>query len=158
MTLVDVYYKYQKEYSEKYGNKTIVLMEVGSFYEMYATKEDSSYIKNVCDLLNILLTRKNKNIPVSPKNPYMGGIVSTSIDKYMRVQLEHNYTVERVEELNPNSLKKITCFAEKNIYDNTISTYQFERHGFFHIDDDSSEENLIFNRTVTLKDSWKKGI
>ena len=38
MTLVDVYYKYQKEYSEKYGNKTIVLMEVGSFYEMYATK------------------------------------------------------------------------------------------------------------------------
>ena len=63
-----------------------------------------------------------------------------------------------VEELNPNSLKKITCFAEKNIYDNTISTYQFERHGFFHIDDDSSEENLIFNRTVTLKDSWKKGI
>ena len=63
-----------------------------------------------------------------------------------------------VEELNPNSLKQITCFAEKNIYDNTISTYQFERHGFFHIDDDSSEENLIFNRTVTLKDSWKKGI
>ncbi|MEK9993595.1 MAG: glutamine--tRNA ligase, partial [Hydrogenophilales bacterium] len=63
-----------------------------------------------------------------------------------------------VEELNPNSLKQITCFAEKNIYDNTISTYQFERHGFFHIDDDSSEENLIFNRTVTLKDSWNKGI
>ena len=102
MTLVDVYYKYQKEYSEKYGNKTIVLMEVGSFYEMYATKEDSSYIKNVCDLLNILLTRKNKNIPVSPKNPYMGGIVSTSIDKYMRVLLEHNYTVVLVEQLNPN--------------------------------------------------------
>ena len=32
----------------------------------------------------------------------MGGIVSTSIDKYMRVLLEHNYTVVLVEQLNPN--------------------------------------------------------
>ena len=54
MTLVDVYYKYQKEYSNKYGKKTIVLMEVGSFYEMYAKKDNSDYIKDVCNLLNIL--------------------------------------------------------------------------------------------------------
>ena len=31
-----------------------------------------------------------------------------------------------VEELNPNSLKKITCIAEKNIYDNTLSTYNLK--------------------------------
>jgi glutaminyl-tRNA synthetase len=33
--------------------------------------------------------------------------------------------------------------------------YQFLRKGYFCMDKDSSEEKLIFNRTVTLKDSWK---
>ena len=34
--------------------------------------------------------------------------------------------------------------------------FQFMRRGYFVVDEESSEDQLIFNRTVTLKDSWKK--
>ena len=36
------------------------------------------------------------------------------------------------------------------------TTYQFERVGYFCPDTDSTAEHLVFNRTVTLKDSWAK--
>ena len=45
--------------------------------------------------------------------------------------------------------------VEKNIA-NTGSKYQFERIGYFCADKDSSVEKPVFNRTVTLKDSWSK--
>ena len=35
-------------------------------------------------------------------------------------------------------------------------SYQFIRNGYFCLDADSNQENLIFNRTVGLKDSWSK--
>jgi glutaminyl-tRNA synthetase len=36
------------------------------------------------------------------------------------------------------------------------SRYQFERLGYFCVDPDSTEGNLVFNRTVTLRDTWAK--
>lgn len=59
--------------------------------------------------------------------------------------------------LNPDSLKVIKAFLEpglKNV--NTYEQFQFQRLGYFNVDKDSSAENLIFNRTVTLRDSWAK--
>jgi len=59
--------------------------------------------------------------------------------------------------LNPNSLKKITGFVEPSLLNaEPGSHFQFERIGYFNIDKDSSKSRLIFNRTVTLKDSWTK--
>jgi glutaminyl-tRNA synthetase len=37
-----------------------------------------------------------------------------------------------------------------------FSRFQFERIGYFSVDPDSTDKKLIFNRTVTLKDSWAK--
>ena len=34
--------------------------------------------------------------------------------------------------------------------------YQFERQGYFCVDPDSTDDKLVFNRTVTLKDTWAK--
>lgn len=36
------------------------------------------------------------------------------------------------------------------------STYQFQRVGYFCVDPDSRPGHLVFNRTVSLKDTWKK--
>ena len=61
--------------------------------------------------------------------------------------------------LNENSLEVLTgCNAEKNIAGATApKSYQFMRHGYFCIDNkDSSPEHLVFNRSVSLKDSFKK--
>jgi glutaminyl-tRNA synthetase len=37
-----------------------------------------------------------------------------------------------------------------------MDKFQFERIGYFCVDKDSTPEKIIFNRTVTLKDSWSK--
>ncbi|MFI3285884.1 MAG: glutamine--tRNA ligase/YqeY domain fusion protein [Rikenellaceae bacterium] len=61
------------------------------------------------------------------------------------------------DNLNPESMVKITGYLEPTLADAPIgTTYQFERVGYFCPDTDSTPEKLIFNRTVTLKDSWAK--
>jgi len=59
--------------------------------------------------------------------------------------------------LNPDSLKVLyDCFVEPSVANKTESGhYQFEREGYFCIDEiDSSAERIVFNRTITLRDSW----
>lgn len=62
------------------------------------------------------------------------------------------------ELLNPDSLKVLTnCRVEAELqkaapYDH----FQFQRLGYFNLDPDSKEDKLIFNRTVSLKDTWSK--
>jgi glutaminyl-tRNA synthetase len=61
--------------------------------------------------------------------------------------------------LNPNSLETLTsCRVEPSLAEAAPSTrYQFERLGYFCVDtDDSSENKLVFNRIVTLRDTWVK--
>ncbi len=60
--------------------------------------------------------------------------------------------------INPDSLEALkNCKVEPNLKSaKPGDKFQFERLGYFCVDTDSTEENLIFNRTVTLKDSWAK--
>jgi glutaminyl-tRNA synthetase len=60
--------------------------------------------------------------------------------------------------LNPNSLETLGgCKLEPSLANAPAgSRYQFERLGYFCVDRDSSPGKLVFNRTVTLKDTWAK--
>jgi glutaminyl-tRNA synthetase len=59
--------------------------------------------------------------------------------------------------LNPDSLKIITAKAEPGLANTKPGEhYQFQRTGYFVVDKDSTKGNVIFNRTVTLKDDWAK--
>ena len=60
--------------------------------------------------------------------------------------------------LNPNSLTVVTgAKVEPSVALDPVGTrYQFERTGYFVSDDDSAPGKLVFNRTVTLRDSWDK--
>lgn len=62
------------------------------------------------------------------------------------------------EFINPNSLTINTnAFVEPSLKEASIGDrFQFQRLGYFNIDTDSSSEKLVFNRTVTLRDSWAK--
>ena len=62
------------------------------------------------------------------------------------------------EYINPNSLKVIpNAMVEPSLINATTTTYyQFIRNGYFVLDKDSSVSKLVFNRTVTLKDTWAK--
>jgi glutaminyl-tRNA synthetase len=60
--------------------------------------------------------------------------------------------------LNPDSLKVIdTAWVEPAVAGaEPLTRYQFERKGYFCVDPDSTSEKLVFNRSVTLKDTWAK--
>ena len=60
--------------------------------------------------------------------------------------------------LNPNSLNVLpTCWVEPSLGQATKgSRFQFERQGYFCLDPDSNDSKLVFNRTVSLRDSWAK--
>lgn len=76
-----------------------------------------------------------------------------------------NEVPEKVEEgqtfldnLNPDSLKIVSnAKLEPSLKDvKALDKFQFERLGYFSVDYDTKEDNLVFNRTCTLKDSWTK--
>lgn len=61
-----------------------------------------------------------------------------------------------MEFVNKDSLKKVQGFAEPSLKNAKVGDhYQFQRIGYFTPDKDSTAEQLVFNRTVTLKDSFK---
>ena len=66
--------------------------------------------------------------------------------------------VDFIEHLNPDSVEVVkNVFVEPGLKNVAIGRQlQFMRKGYFCVDKDSTPENLVFNRTVSLKDSWAK--
>jgi len=62
------------------------------------------------------------------------------------------------DNLNPNSLEVLTdCLVEPGLANAKLGDrFQFMRHGYFCVDTDSSDGKLVFNRTVSLRDTWAK--
>ena len=96
--LTITYFKLQKKFEEKYGVNTVVLMEIGTFFEVYEVNNEEEQIgkaKEIAELLNIQLTRKNKAILENSKeNPIMAGVPAISLEKHLaRIIGEQKYTV-----------------------------------------------------------------
>ena len=98
---LDLYDEYQK----KYGEDTIVLMEVGSFFEMYGIETNEinkGKVTEISNLLNIQCTKKDKTkLEESYANPRMAGVPSLALNKYINIILDNNYTVVLVEQVTP---------------------------------------------------------
>ena len=81
---------------------------------------------------------------------------------------DHLFAKERPEDtadgedfksnLNPESLTILSdCMIEPSLKDaNTLDRFQFERLGYFCLDRETAKEKMVFNRTVTLRDTWAK--
>jgi glutaminyl-tRNA synthetase len=80
-------------------------------------------------------------------------------DRLFKVEDVANAEGDFKDHINENSLEILSqAYAEPALLNDTINDrYQFIRKGYFSMDKDSSKEKLVFNRTVTLKDGWKKG-
>ncbi len=64
-----------------------------------------------------------------------------------------------IDKLNPDSVNTITALVEPGLADASPGDkFQFERTGYFCIDNDSKKGRQVFNRTVTLRDSWQKSM
>jgi len=79
-------------------------------------------------------------------------------DRLFRVENPSEEEGDFRELLNPDSLKILTgCKVETFLqYAKPLDHFQFQRIGYFTVDMDATPENLIFNRTISLKDSWAK--
>lgn len=81
-------------------------------------------------------------------------------DELAAIREEKNCSpLEAMKEIiNPNSLEiRKNCYVEKFVATlPKLSYLQFQRIGYFNIDSESTSDNLVFNRTVGLKDTWSK--
>ncbi|PHS30107.1 MAG: DNA mismatch repair protein [Sulfurovum sp.] len=85
--LTEIYFDLQLHFEEKYGQDSLVLMEIGTFFEVYEVNNDEMKVgkaKEIAELLNIQLTRKNKAIlENSVSNPLLAGVPAVSLDRYL---------------------------------------------------------------------------
>jgi len=115
--LTEEYFESQEKYEKIYGERTIVLFQVGSFYECYRfdvlqTKSDSDRITKeghvwnesrgiaheISQVINVALTMQNKAEKYSTSNLNVCGFPCVSIEKYMNVLMREDYVVVRVDQ------------------------------------------------------------
>ena len=87
--------------------------------------------------------------------------VKAEVRAYDRLFLEEapdsHKDKDYMEFVNPDSLEVITAFLEPSLQSAKIGDrFQFQRLGYFNVDDDSTANNLVFNKIVGLRDSWAK--
>jgi DNA mismatch repair protein MutS len=110
--LTQIYFDLQRYFEEKYGNNTVVFMEIGTFFEVYEVNNDEEQIgkaKEIAEILNIQLTKKNKNIVEnSDKNPLLAGVPAVSFERYLsRLISEQKYTIIVVKQKgNPPKISR----------------------------------------------------
>ena len=110
------YIGFHEKYSKQYGPETVVLIQSGSHFNIFAMINDEQtigpdiyHIGN--NILNISVTRQNKKIQeVSMNNHLLAGFPVASIQKYETILLNHNYTVVIVEHITlpPNPERAVT--------------------------------------------------
>lgn len=111
------YCSYLSKYKEKYGDNTVLLMQVGSFYEIYAILNDDKQlgeidIYHICqDVMNIAVAKKTNQI-------LMGGFQLPYSSKFIKLLVENNYTVVLVKQVTepPNPERKVTDIISPGTY------------------------------------------
>lgn len=76
-TITDEYLNYNKKYKKIYGEKCVVLLESGHFMEMYDHREDSDHFDVCRDIMNIMVTRRDKDPDSTQYRQYMAEFLLT---------------------------------------------------------------------------------
>lgn len=125
---INIYQEYMQYYEKfvgKYGSKTIVVMQVGSFYECYSTQTRGPNLFELSDVLNIVCTRKDKSITtIDEKNPYMLGFNCAAANKFLKLLVDNNYTVVTIDQVTPppKPKREVTNIFSPSTYIDNIST------------------------------------
>lgn len=104
------YIKLHQEQQKKYGDNTLILMQVGSFHEMYCTDKEGPPLHNIAEELDVIYTKKNKKKPISISNPYMLGFPTHALSKFVDILVKKQYTLVIVDQVSepPKPIRKIT--------------------------------------------------
>jgi DNA mismatch repair protein MutS len=118
------YLQYHEKFVNKYGSKTIVLMQIGSFYECYSTETRGPNLFELSDVLNIICTRKDKSIKtIDEKNPYMLGFNCAATNKFLKLLVDNNFTVVTVDQTTPppKPKREVTNIYSPSTYIDNVS-------------------------------------
>lgn len=124
-SIVVEYLNYHNSYTEKYGPNTLILMQVGSFYEAYATTTSGPDLQCIANTINIACTRKDKSIEtIDIKNPYMMGFNMVSAQKFIGLLISNGYTLVMVDQvtLPPDVTRKVTNIYSPGTYIENVNS------------------------------------
>jgi len=96
MALIKEYFELTNKYKDEYGEKTILLMQVGSFFEVYGMNDKINEIVNGSEIINFAqiceLNVVDKNVCVGKSNVLMAGFKDIMIEKYIKKIQDAGYT------------------------------------------------------------------
>jgi len=138
----------------------------------YVVKCEEVIYNDAGEVVELHCSHDPATLGAAPEGRKVKGIIHwVSADRAMPVEVRQydrlfnvespgaNKEVDFRDEINPESMKVLaSCYAEPGLTLASVGeAYQFERLGYFCVDSrDSRPEALVFNRTVTLRDSWAK--
>jgi DNA mismatch repair protein MutS len=125
--LVKDYFNIHNHYKNQYGDKILILMQVGAFHEAYSTEKDGigEEIHKIGEELNIRVTKKNGNKELSNSNPYMLGCPIYTIDDFTESLTNLGYTVVVINQTTepPNPKREIEGIYSPTTFLNKTDTY-----------------------------------
>jgi len=128
--LYDDYESYLIRYKKEYGENTLVLMQCGSFYELYDDGSKQTDLRMIGELLNIQVSRRNKSIlEVSRNNLEMAGFPAYTLSKFLNILVANNFTTVIVSQTTPppNPKREVTDIVSPGTYiENDVTTYGSE--------------------------------
>ena len=145
MTLADEYFNYTKKYRASHGEKTLVLMQVGSFFECYAMLEpDGSYSGSHIQEFAIIndMSIAKKNICVGKNEIVMAGFGLGQLEKYVKKMLTHGYTVVVYSQdiQSKNTTRSLACIYSPGTFFNNNET----------IDNENNYNQNLSNNTICI--------
>jgi DNA mismatch repair protein MutS len=148
MSITVRYLHEYNKYKKQYGDKTLVLMQVGSFYELYATDTDGPKLKDIADLLNTVCTKKDKNVKeVSISNPYLVGFPMVATDKFVSLLVKNGYTLVMIDQVTPppDPKREVTNIYSPSTYvGSTITTdSNYAVCIYFEYEKQKSNQNIL---------------
>jgi len=123
LTLIQEYINFHNKYVKQYGPSTIVLMQVGKFYEMYSTNDCGPDLLTISKQSNVMRSQKKKSVSViDMDNPYFLGFPTVTLCKYVEILIEF-YTIVVVdqeqkddEKINNRVSRVVSAIYSKGTY------------------------------------------
>ena len=140
----DEYFYHCNKYKSIYGLETVVFMEIGEFYELYQFEDQGSDLQAITTITNLVLTRQNKQKDLSSTNTLMMGFQSQGLEKYVKILVEHNYTVVVVSQVSPapNPKRAVTGIYSPGININSTSN-DSNNLVCIYVEDEKYQQNIL---------------
>jgi glutaminyl-tRNA synthetase len=155
----------EKEDFREQANRKYFRLKLGgevrlkSAYIIRADKVIKNDMGEVIEVQCTYTTDKDKKVKGTLHWVSAGHAIKAEVREYDRLFMneapDEDKDQDFMQHLNPNSLKTKTGYLEPGLEQARPGDhYQFQRLGYFNVDDDSKPEALVFNKTVGLRDGW----